>query len=76
MFQHGQEVGVSSGVAEFPPQQFEHSGSTLRVDVLLIEPSCKFPLIFVSNHLEELDVPVEGLVLVFSKFLDHWESKK
>lgn len=67
---------VGSGVAELPPQQLEHGGGTLRVHVLLVEPPRQLALVLVANHLEELDVTVQGLVFVFTEFFDYWKLKR
>ena len=71
MFQKRQQMWISSCMTQLPPQQLKHGGRALSVDVLLVEPSSELPLIFIAHHLEELDVPIQRLVFVFSKFLDH-----
>lgn len=58
-------------MAELPPQQLEHGGGALSVDVCVFVSSPQFPFILTTDQLEEFDVTVEGLVLVFPQFLDY-----
>lgn len=66
MPEHGQQMRVGGGMAQLVPQQVEHSRRTLRIDVLFVVPSGQLPLVLRSHHLEELDMTVEGLILVFT----------
>lgn len=66
MFQQAQEMRISGSVAELPPQQIEHRGGALRVHVFLLELPRQLLLVLVPHHLEEIQMPVQGLVLVLS----------
>lgn len=71
MLQHLQQVRVRSRVTDLTTQQLEHGAGALSVHVLFVIPAAKFLLVFVADHLKEVNVSVQGLVLIFSEFLDH-----
>lgn len=71
MLQQTQQMRISSSVAELPPQQIEHRGRALRVHVLLLKLPRQFLLVLVPDHVEEIQMPVQRLVLVLPKFLDN-----
>lgn len=58
-------------MAQFSSEEVEHRCSALSVDVFLLEFSSQFFLVLVSDHLEEVQVPVQRLVFVFSQLFNY-----
>jgi hypothetical protein len=55
---------IRSRVTDFSSYEIEHGRGALRVDVLFIVSSRQFLFVFVPDHLEEVDVSIQGFVLV------------
>lgn len=62
---------IGRSVTEFPSQKIEHGSRALSIYVLLLELPGKLLLILVTHHLEEVEMPVESLVLVLPQLLDN-----
>lgn len=70
MLEEAEKMWIGSSVTELPSQEIEHGGRALGVDVFLLELPGEFLLVLVAHHLEEVEMPVERLVLVLPQFLD------
>jgi len=70
MLEQAEKVRIGGGMTELPSQKIEHSAGAFGVYVFLFELPSELLFILIAHHLEEIEMPVERLVLVLPQLVD------